>query len=310
MAVARSMVGIVAGAAAAALTLTGCGGGSSDDAKGSGGGGKVSVVASTNVWGDVVRQVAGDHATITSIISSPDQDPHSFEANAKVQLELSRARIVVDNGGGYDDFVPNMLKTARNAKVTVLNAVDISGKKAPSGGELNEHVWYDFPTVAKVTDRIAAALATADSGDASTFKANAATFKGKLSAMEATEAAIKKEHAGDGAAITEPVPLYLLTACGLVNKTPPAFSEAVEEGDDVSARVLKQTLGIFDDKQVKLLAYNEQTSGSTTEQVLARAKKDDVAVVPVTETLPAGKGYLAWMTSNLAAVRSALGGAA
>ncbi len=36
-------------------------------------------------------------------------------------------------------------------------------------------------------------------------------------------------------AITEPLPLYLLQACGLVNKTPPAFSDAVEDGTGVSA---------------------------------------------------------------------------
>jgi zinc/manganese transport system substrate-binding protein len=32
-----------------------------------------------------------------------------------------------------------------------------------------------------------------------------------------------------------------------------------------------------------------------------------VAVVPVTETLPAGKDYVTWMTANLDALRSALG---
>ena len=64
---------------------------------------------------------------------------------------------------------------------------------------------------------------------------------------------------------------------------------------------------LFSDHAVTLLVYNEQTSGPETEQVLAAAKTAGIPVVPVTETLPAGKDYLSWMTGNLAAVKAALG---
>lgn len=267
----------------------------------------LNVVASTDVYGDIVKQIAGDKVSITSIISDPDADPHSYEANTQNQLALSKADLVIENGGGYDDFIDTMLKSANNSKGTVLNVVDISGKKAAAGEELNEHVWYDFPTVSRLTDRIVVALSAGDAADASVFSANADTFKGKLRAMEATEASIRGAHQGDGAAITEPVPLYLLEACGLVNKTPEEFSEAIEEGTDVPAVVLKETLDLFAKKQVRLLAYNEQTSGPETEKVLAAAKDNDVAVVPVTETLPSGKDYLSWMGGNLSAIQAALG---
>lgn len=271
--------------------------------------GTVNVVASTNVWGDVTKQIAGDLAgtkvAISSIITDPDADPHTYEANAQTQLAISKAQIVIENGGGYDDFVSKMVKGA-GSKADLLNAVDISGKTAPAGGVLNEHVWYDFPTVAKFAHQIVGALSRADPADASTYQSNERALNQKLRAMESTEASIKAAHAGDGVAITEPVPLYLLQACGLDNKTPSAFSEAIEEDSDVPAAVLKQTLDLFGDKQVKLLAYNEQTSGPITEQVLKAAKANDIAVVPVTETLPAGKDYLTWMQDNLAAISSAL----
>jgi len=266
----------------------------------------LSVVASTNVYGDLVKQIAGGRVAVTSIISDPDADPHSYEANSRTQLQLSKADVVIENGGGYDDFVDTMLKAANNSNVTVLNVVGISGKKAPSGGELNEHVWYDFPTVEKLAAQLASTLSDVDSANSSTYAANAAAFTAKVKQLEATEASIKAAHDGAGAAITEPVPLYLLTACGLVNKTPGEFSEAIEEGTDVPVAVLQETLTLFSAKQVKLLAYNEQTSGPETEKVLAAAKANGIAVVPVTETLPDGKDYLGWMTANLDAIRSAL----
>ena len=307
------------GVAAVLMVATGCGSSGSgsadkgDDASAAsqtGASKVVSVVASTDVWGDVVKQVAGDLAgtkvQITSIITDPDADPHSYEANTQNQLALSKASLVVENGGGYDDFVDTMLKTANNSSVTVLDAVDISGKKAAGGEELNEHVWYDFPTVQKVATRIEAALEKADPDDAGTFQSNLSAFDQKLTAMEGTESKIKAAHAGAGVAITEPVPLYMLEASGLKNLTPGDFSEAIEEGTDVSPAVLKQTEDLFTDKKVKLLAYNEQTSGPETEAVLKAAKSNDIAVVPVTETLPAGTDYLTWMQGNLAAIEKAL----
>ncbi|MER6527345.1 zinc ABC transporter substrate-binding protein [Streptomyces sp. NPDC001508] len=265
----------------------------------------VPVVASTNVYGDIVKQIGGDKVDVTSIISDPDQDPHSYEAGTQNQLALSKAKVVIENGGGYDDFIDRMLKS-NNSSPEMINAVKVSGKTAPKGGELNEHVWYDFPTVAKIADSIAAALGKADSADAATFTKNAETFKAKLKPLETKEADIKKKHGGEAIGITEPVPLYMTEAGGLVNKTPEEFSEAIEEGDDVSPKILQETLSLYSGKQVEALVYNAQTSGPQTQKVEEAAKAAGISVVPVTETLPKGENYLGWMTSNVDALASAL----
>jgi zinc/manganese transport system substrate-binding protein len=216
--------------------------------------------------------------------------------------------VVVENGGGYDDFMDRLLTAARS-KATVINAVDVSGKAAEAkaaGTDLNEHIWYDFASVGTVTDRIEAALSAADPQDAATFRENAATFHAGLNALIAREQADEPQTSGAGVAITEPVPLYLLQALGAVNKTPPAFSHAVEEGDDVSVAVLHQTTDLFTEGAVKALVYNAQTGDAQTAQVRTAAESAHVAVVPVTETLPRGKTYLSWMSDNLDAISKAL----
>lgn len=299
----RSIVSLLAVTAAAALALTGCSATGSSAAAGPKA--ELSVVASTNVYGDIAKTIAGDAVKVTSIMNNPNQDPHSFEASAQSQLAISKADIVIENGGGYDDFMDTMLKAA-NSKAAVLNVVDISGKKASSGAGLNEHVWYDFPTVQKLTEKLVGALSKADAGQASTFASNGDAFVAKLADLESREAKLKATYAGQGAAITEPVPLYMLDAIGLTNKTPKSFSEAIEEGTDVSPAVLKETIDLFSGGSVKLLAYNEQTSGPETEKVLSAAKTVGVAIVPVTETLPSGKDYISWMTANLDAIAKAL----
>lgn len=304
----RRLAALIAGASLALLAGCSDSSDSSSDAGSSqspAAASAIPVVASTNVYGDIVEQIGGAKVSVTSIISDPDQDPHSYEANTQNQLALSKAKVVIENGGGYDDFVDRMLKSS-GSSAEVINAVKVSGKTAPKGGELNEHVWYDFPTVAKIADTIATALGKADPDEAAVFTRNAETFKAKLTPLETKEAQIKKEHGGEAIAITEPVPLYMTTASGLVNKTPEEFSEAIEEGDDVSPKVLQETLSLFSGKQVEALVYNAQTSGPQTEKSEAAAKAAGIPVVPVTETLPAGKDYLGWMTANVDALASAL----
>jgi zinc/manganese transport system substrate-binding protein len=295
------------------LALAGCGSSSPPDGASSTGSSAtttatprvIDVVASTDVYANIAASIGGDRVRVTSFISDPDQDPHSYEASAQNQLAISKAAVVIENGGGYDDFIDRMVK-ASHAKATVLNVVDISGKKAAAGQELNEHVWYDFPTVALLADKLVAALSAVDAADASTFQANAAAFKTELQGLVRQEGDLKASYGGDGVAITEPVPLYMLEAVGLRNKTPPAFSAAVEEGTDVSALVLQQTLDLLSRGKVAALVYNEQTSGPITEAVKKAAQKAGIPVVPVTETLPQAKTYISWMTKNLNNLKQAL----
>ncbi len=288
---------------AAVLLLAGCAAPAPDN-------GRLSVVASTNVYGSIATAIGGKLVDVTSIISDPSQDPHSFEGSARVQLALSKANIVIENGGGYDDFVNTMLSSASNPAAAVLNASDISGlDEHPGTGRFNEHVWYDFDAMGKLVDKLESTLAGLDPSSAAVFAANAATFHAGLDALSTNVATLKQRVAGAGALVTEPVPLYLLSAAGFVNVTPPAFSQAVEAGTDVAPDVLAQTLKTIADGSATILVYNEQTSGPQTEVVLKAAKAAPIAVVGVTETLPDGqKDYLGWMQSVIDAISGSLVG--
>lgn len=264
------------------------------------------MVTSTTVYGDIVSTIAGSAVRVTSIISDPNQDPHSFEASAKNQLTVKKADLVIENGGGYDDFVDTMLAST-GSRATVLNVVDISGYVPDGKGTLNEHVWYDFPTMTKLVDRVVSELSRLDTGSASTFAANGDALKQNIADLELQTAAIASSARDVAVAITEPVPLYLLEACGFHNATPASFSEAIEAGSDVSPRDLQAMLSILANGTVRMLVYNEQTSGPTTEQVLAAAKQANIAIIPVRETLPQGEHYVAWMAGYLTQITGALG---
>ena len=282
----------------ALAAATGCG--SSEAAATDG----VQVVASTDVYGDLAATVGGDRVQVTSIIDDPSADPHSYEASVRTQLAVSEADLVLANGGGYDDFM-DTLRSAVDSSAVVLTAVDVAGLDPESEG-FNEHVWYDLPAMADLTDRIAEELGALDPDGADGYTANAAGLRQGIEALIAREETARATVDGAGVAVTEPVPGPLLDAIGARDRTPAEFSEAVEEGGDVAPAVLRQTLELFSTSQVRALVYNEQTSGPQTEQVLSAARAAGVAVVPVTETLPEHAHYVSWMDANLDAVVAAL----
>lgn len=281
--------------AVSALLLAGCAAGAPDDPAADG---TLKVVASTNVYGDLAATIGGSDVEVTSVIESPEQDPHEFEANARVQLALSEADIVIQNGGGYDDFMDTMLDAAGNDAATVLDAVELSGKDAEADG-FNEHVWYDYPTMLVAVEAIAAALADADPDNAATFTANADALSAQIEGLIEQESTLAVAAAGSGVVITEPVPLYVLDALGLDNLTPAEFSEAIEEDTDVPPALLQQTLAPLEDGAAALVVYNVQTGGPQTDAILAAASDSGIPTVPVTETLPDGDTYVSWQQGVL-----------
>lgn len=297
---------LFAAVAAGALALAGCGGprpaapGSAPGAPGA-----VGVVASSDVYGSIAQAIGGEHVEVTSLIHSPDADPHEYEATASDAAAAGEAKVLIANGGGYDDFV-GKLAHASGANATLIDVSELSG--LPTGPEFNEHVWYHLPTMAKLADRLAAELGKADPADAAAFRANATAFKGKLDGLTTKINSIKASHSGAKVAVTEQVPMYLVEAAGLTNATPEEFSSAVERGGDPPAAVLSQTLALFDGPgKVSALLANAQTESPATKQVEQAAARGGVPVVKVTETLPAGTmDYVTWMGGQIDALAGAL----
>lgn len=319
----RSALALPALFVTAALALAGCASSTTAPSASAG----VKIVASTNVYGEIAQQIGGEHVSITSIIDSPDQDPHDYAATPRDQLAVSEAALVIENGGHYDEYMERLLGSADNADVVVLNTVDISGlddhaaetTEAPATdaaahddhdhaaeGSFNEHVWYDVTTMGLLAERIAAELSTLDPANATAYAANAATFATGIDGLKAKEATMQSAVAGKGVAVTEPVPLYLLEAIGLDNKTPAAFTEAVELGTDASPQVLNETMALLSSGAVALLVFNEQTAGPQTDALVAEATAMNVPMIGVTETLPVGQTYLDWMNATLDAINAAL----
>jgi zinc/manganese transport system substrate-binding protein len=306
---------VAAAGTALMLLLAGCSATGTGQASAPSGAGTVEVAASTDVYGDIVHVIGGDRVHVTPIIHSASQDPHSYQATTQDKLTVSKARILIENGGGYDDFFSSLAADRTTGDQQVINITKLSGL-APEGGtatsgasgtpEFNEHLWYNFEAMTAFADALSGELARIDPAGAASFTANADGFKAELGKLKDRTAALKARRGGEAVAITEPVPLYLLDAAGLVNKTPEEYSHAIEAGQDVPVPVLQETLDLISGKAVKMLAYNDQTEGPQTKELKEAATTAGVPVVDFTETLPEGQNYLQWMSANVDHIEKAL----
>lgn len=316
---------VLAVGTAAALVLAGC-----SSASPAADAGRIQVVASTDVYGQIAAQIGGDAVDVTSLVTA--QDPHDYEPSARDQLAVREADLVIENGGGFDYFVDGLIE-ASGTEAVVLTAVEFSphwtGGAAHDDSDdhadeddhaddddhghehiegFNEHVWYDTETVHALAVGIASDLEVLapDEAAVAAIESNLARFLSELDAVDEAIAAANADHVGATVFVTEPVPLYLTEAIGLVNLAPADFTEAVEEGQDVPPAILLESLDLLRDGSVDVVIANAQTGGAETEQVIAEAESLGIPVVEFTETLPEGQTYTGWMDANVNALREAL----
>lgn len=309
----------------ACLAVVALGGLALSACTGTAGGGPVSgdtifVVTSTAVWGSVVSAVGGDAVRVTALIDSPAADPHAYVDKPSDAATLVGAKLTVHNGGGYDDFFTRLIDAA-GSDVERIEAFALSGKTEGSGdapaeeasaapsatGQVNEHVWYDLPTVRKVADRVAEELAVIAPDKKDTFTANARSFNSRIDELTGKVAAIAETHQGARVVATEPVAAYLVQAAGLNDVTPPAFTEAIEEETDPPAVAVAELNDLVAGGQLAAVINNTQTQTQVTRSVVQAAAQHGVPVVDLGETLPQGvTSYVDWMTAQVDAVAKAL----
>ncbi len=262
----------------------------------------VSVVAAENFYGDIVSQIGGAHVSVVSVMSDPNVDPHEYESSVADAKAVATADLVIENSGGYDDWMDKLLAASASPKRVVLKGFDLAVKKIPD----NEHVWYDPNNVVAISAAMLKQLKTLDPADGAVFDKNFQTFHASLDQLLTQIRQMKARQKGTPVALTETIFQYPAQLLGLSILTPQEFQKAIAEGEDPPADSVVQAESQILGKKVKVLIYNAQTVTPQTTKLQDDAKKAGIPVVAVTETMPAGGSYQKWMGDQLDALQSAL----
>lgn len=261
----------------------------------------VKVVAAENFYGDIARQIGGDHVAVTSILSNPDDDPHLFEASPQTAKALADAKVAIVNGVDYDPWMEKLMSAhpAPGRREIVVGA--LVGRKPGD----NPHLWYD-PAYMKATARaLVGALAAVDPAHKADYEQGLTKFDDSLKPLDQKIAALKKSFAGQPVTASEPVFGYQAGLIGLkvhnekfalavMNNAEPTPSEVAGFEDDLKGH------------KVKAMLYNAQASEPAVQRLVQMAKDNGVPVVGVSETEPPNATYQTWMLGQLDALDHAL----
>ena len=252
----------------------------------------------------MIGQVGGGYVQASAIMSNPNTDPHSFEASIAVAREVGNARLVVQNGIGYDGFMNTIESAVPSSGRTVIDVQRLLGLPDSTP---NPHLWYDPATMPRVADAIAAALSAIQPSHAAYFAANAAAFAASLKPLTAAIASFKAAYPGATVAMTEPVADYLLTALGADNLTPWTFQADMMNGVDPSPQNVAAQRALFTQHKVRVFLYNQQVTDTFTQSFITLAEQNHIPVVGVYETMPApGYDYQTWMRTEVQDLRNAV----
>jgi zinc/manganese transport system substrate-binding protein len=264
----------------------------------------LTAIGAENEYANVIQQVGGKYVHAEAILSNPNTDPHAFEASPSVAHEMSQAKLIVQNGAGYDDWATTIENAAADPSRKIINVQKLLGLPDSTA---NPHLWYKPTTMPAVARAIASDLAAIQPVHAAYFKANAARFTASLGAWNQAIAQFKAKYPDTPVATTEPVADYLLQAAGTDNMTPWAFQADLMNGTDPSAQNVAVQKSLFTGHKVKVFLYNQQVTDSLTESYINLAHANGIPVVGVYETMPApGYDYQSWMLAEVHAMDKAL----
>lgn len=251
--------------------------------------GKVSIVASTNVYADIAKNVAGKYGDVQAIIKNSATDPHDFEPTTADAKNLTKANIIVANGLGYDSWM-NKLASSVNKK-TVLVGEDLMHLKKGD----NPHIWYNLNMPTKYVNYLVKRLSKLQPKHAVYFKANGQKYLAKIDQIR--KLAKKGNKTDKPVFVSEPVFDYALEEAGY-KVGDKDFEKAVQNGTDPSPKTINKMTKEIEDKKIAFFVNNTQASSSTVKTFVKLAKKNGVPVLSVRETIPNHTTYLDWMKEN------------
>lgn len=262
------------------------------------------VVAAENFWGSIASQLAGDRATTHSIITNPNEDPHSYEPTASDARQLAAAKLAIVNGVGYDPWVSKLLAANPASGRIVLTVGDLLGLKEGD----NPHRWYDPADVEAVANRITADLKKLDPTHAAYYDRRHTRFDNQaLATYRRLIAEIRARYRGTAVGASESIFALQAPALGLNLITPSSFLKATSEGTEVSAQDTLTVQRQLSDHQVKVWIYNSQNATPEIQRLNALARSQHIPVATITETLsPSDATFEQWQTAQLQRIAQAL----
>ncbi|MGC0983104.1 metal ABC transporter substrate-binding protein [Pantoea agglomerans] len=144
---------------------------------------KFKVVTTFTVIADMVKNVAGDAAEVTSI-TKPGAEIHEYQPTPGDIKRAQGAQLIMANGLNLERWFERFYQHLGGVPEVIVSAgvKPIGIGEGPYNGKPNPHAWMSPDNALIYVDNIRDALVKYDPANAETYRQNAAAYKQKITA--------------------------------------------------------------------------------------------------------------------------------
>ena len=284
--------------------------------------GKLSVVCSLFPSYEFVRVIGGEWVEPRLLVAA-GREAHSVETTPANVIRVSRADVVVYNGGEGERWVDQILDSAGANIPTVLRMMDYAEtiEEEPVDGdghghdghdsdeiEYDEHIWTSPVEAMKLCRAICDALCAADPAHGADFRGNLADYLQELSDLDADFRQVVGEKKRDTLVFGDRFPLlYFCREYGLNYR---AAFHGCSSDTEPSLYTLKFLIDKVKEEQIPVV-YALELSSQKVAGAIAETTGAKVVTFYSCQTVSAadwaaGEGYLSLMRRNVAALREGI----
>ena len=277
---------------------------------------------------DWVRQIVGDQGAEVIMLLDSGVDLHNFQPTAQDILTIAQCDLFIFVGGESDAWTEDVLKTAQNENMTVLNLLDALGddvkeEEIAEGmeaeeeegeeeeAEADEHVWLSLRNAEKLVQVIADTIAGLDPEQADLYRTNAKNYIEKLQALDAQYAETVNAATYKTILFGDRFPFrYLADDYGLTYYAAFAGCSAETEASFQTILFLAQKV---DELRLPAVLTIENPKTRMPETIVASSQAKNQKILAMNsmqsvtaQEVKAGADYLSIMEENLSVLREAL----
>jgi ABC-type Zn uptake system ZnuABC Zn-binding protein ZnuA len=164
---------------------------------------KLTVLATTNIIGDMAHNVTGDLIDLTVMIPV-GSDPHGFSPTPQDVATVAETDMVLSNGLGYEEFLSEVIENAGGEAIIIATSTGVetrdfeatadhdeadqehaSDEHAQAHEDVDPHLWMTPANAQVMVRNIAAALSALDPTNAAAYEANATAYEARLKDLDA-----------------------------------------------------------------------------------------------------------------------------
>jgi ABC-type Zn uptake system ZnuABC Zn-binding protein ZnuA len=143
------------------------------------------ILTSSTILADVTRNIVGERYTVASLVPV-GADPHSYQPTPQDTAKISKSKMLVVNGAGYEQFLESLLANADGERLLIEASTGLNLRSDTQNDHgIDPHLWLDPNHMIAYVVNIRAGLVQFDPEGAEVYQSNANAYIAQLEELDA-----------------------------------------------------------------------------------------------------------------------------